>query len=352
MGNGFEGEDYEFCPRCYANLTLQKGYSSELPYWVCKGCGETLINPDIEGDILWVCDECGAVLNVQKGFTTECEGFRCTECGFVNPINDSEIYHSEEEYEATINSPYRGLYDEDALLLSMYEEEDSIAGREDIFLVRNIQNDKQYVLKILDIYDREIFEYLKANPVSNMPRIIEVIKSTNSLFVIEEFIKGKTLYEVLNESMMDTHNALHIARKICSIASSLHKLEKPIVHRDIKPSNVMLSESGEVYLLDVNAAKWLKPDEKEDTRLMGTQHYAAPEQLGYGFLSSSEKTDTYAIGILLNVLTTGKLPKEEKAPTEIWRIVEKCICLEPKDRYSDEELLFALDELIRGEYAG
>ena len=30
----------EFCPRCDANLTLQKGYDNNLPYWVCKGCGE------------------------------------------------------------------------------------------------------------------------------------------------------------------------------------------------------------------------------------------------------------------------------------------------------------------------
>ena len=62
--------EYEYCPRCDANLTLQKGYSNDLPYWVCKGCGEMLINPAVDApdDVAWICDECGAMLNVQEGF--------------------------------------------------------------------------------------------------------------------------------------------------------------------------------------------------------------------------------------------------------------------------------------------
>lgn len=40
----------EFCPRCDANLTLQKGYCNDLPYWNCLGCGEMLINPQVETD--------------------------------------------------------------------------------------------------------------------------------------------------------------------------------------------------------------------------------------------------------------------------------------------------------------
>ena len=58
----------EFCPRCDANLTLQRGYRNDLPYWECKGCGEMLINPNIdtETNVVWFCDECGAMLNVQN----------------------------------------------------------------------------------------------------------------------------------------------------------------------------------------------------------------------------------------------------------------------------------------------
>lgn len=62
--------EFEYCPRCDANLTLQKGYDHDLPYWVCTGCGKMLINPalDTDSDIIWLCDECNAVLNIQPGF--------------------------------------------------------------------------------------------------------------------------------------------------------------------------------------------------------------------------------------------------------------------------------------------
>lgn len=103
-----------------------------------------------------------------------------------------------------------------------------------------------------------------------------------------------------------------------------------------------MTEDGSVYLLDINAAKWFDPEQKEDTRLMGTPRFAAPEQFGYGFYASSEKTDIYALGILLNVMITGKFPKEEKAPGSIWEIIENCIALEPTSRYSDEELIRVL----------
>ena len=44
----YEGESDEFCPRCHATLALQKGFDPNLKYWICKGCGEMLINPDID----------------------------------------------------------------------------------------------------------------------------------------------------------------------------------------------------------------------------------------------------------------------------------------------------------------
>ena len=63
------GQEYEFCPNCDANLTKQKGYDRTLPYWVCLGCGEMLINPEVDTDseIAWICDDCGDMLNTQKG---------------------------------------------------------------------------------------------------------------------------------------------------------------------------------------------------------------------------------------------------------------------------------------------
>lgn len=341
------GELHEFCPRCEANLTLQNGYDNKLPYWVCKGCGETLINPSVPGDIAWICDQCEAMLNVQDGFCEECGEWKCQKCGYINRIDKSELYLSEAEYQAEVNNPYRGLSNENALELSMYSEEKSIMNRDDIVIVKNISDGKLYVKKILSIYDVSVYKYLKEHPISNMPKIYGIFESENKLILIEEFIQGQTLLEIIDSGQVELQRAVSIARQICSIACVLHNLENPIIHRDIKPSNVMIDLNDEVYLLDMNVAKWYKEDEAEDTKLLGTQYYAAPEQLGYGLSSSSDKTDIYAIGMLLNVMVTGKLPKEEKAPELLWSVIEKCICLEPDERYSDRELIAALDNVLR-----
>lgn len=348
--NNANSEDsfYEFCPRCEANLTLQKGYSNDLPYWVCKGCGEMLINPDVpsDSDISWICDGCGTMLNIQPGFSEDCGRWECTECGYVNKIDVSELFVSEDEYLAYINSPYRGLSDENMLELMEYREKQNLGDKDSVFLVENAEGEL-FVKKILSMYDSTIYRYLLDNPVPHMPRLLDVFEGQNNLVIIEEYIKGKTVSEIIKDGPIAAKEAIRIAKELLTIVKELHSSKTPIIHRDIKPSNVIVSESGDVYLLDINIAKWSNSEAKEDTRLLGTLYFAAPEQLGYGFSSSTEKADIYAMGMLLNVMVTGKLPKEERAEGALWEIIEKCICLEPSERFSDDELLNALNCIER-----
>jgi len=337
---------YEFCPRCDANLTLQKGYSNDVPYWICKGCGEMLINPNVPDDsnIAWICDKCESMLNIQDGFDDSLSEWTCSECGFVNKIDASEIFVSEDEYQADLNNPYKGISDEDLIELMGYEDVSPIDGREDIIIVKD-DNDNLYVKKILATYDISVYEFLMYNPVPNMPKIIKIYKGSKFLVIIEEYIAGKTISEMLETNVFSVIEAVRITKHICEAVNRLHSFDKPIIHRDIKPSNIIVSMTGNIFLLDINVAKWYKPNETEDTKLFGTPYFAAPEQFGYGFSSSSEKADVYAIGILLNVMITGKLPKEQKAPDPIWGIVEKCIKLDSEERFSDNDLIEALNAL-------
>ena len=80
---------------------------------------------------------------------------------------------------------------------------------------------------------------------------------------------------------------------------------------------------------------------------MGTQFYAAPEQVGFGLYSSSPKTDIYAVGMMLNVMLTGEFPKEKKAEGPIWDIINRCISLDADNRYTAKELIEALDTIGR-----
>ncbi len=338
-----DGPLYEYCPNCDANLTLQKGYRNDLPYWICKGCGEMLINPEVdaEDDISWICDGCGAMLNIQDGFSTDCGVWKCTECGFVNKIDASEIYLSEDEYQADLRNPYKGMSDRDVIELMAYQEIDHLADRDDLILVKDDEG-RLYVKKILSTYDASVYRYLMEHPIEHMPRLRGVFESNNHLVIVEEYINGITVSEMIERGDINESVAISIAKDLCRILANLHSLDKPIIHRDIKPSNVIISDSGETFLLDINAAKWFKPDEAEDTKLLGTMYYAAPEQFGYGYTASSEKSDIYALGILLNVMITGKIPKEEKAQGPVWDIIEKCIRFEPENRYTARELLEAL----------
>ena len=338
---------HEYCPRCDANLTLQKGYHNELPYWNCKGCGEMLINPRVESEtgIAWICDECEAMLNEQSGFSEECGQWKCTECGYVNKTDDSEVYFSEEERLSALQDPYNGMSDEDVIALMSYEEIGCIWNREDIIVVKD-ENDNLYVKKLLSTFDESVYQYLIEHPVSHMPRIVSKHRGNKYLVIIEECIDGVTLYDLLEEGTINEWIAIQIARDVCLILKELHTMENPIIHRDIKPSNVMINCDLEVFLLDVNIAKWYKPEETEDTRLLGSLYFAAPEQFGYGFSASTEKVDIYAVGILLNMMITGKFPKEEKAVGEIWNVIEKCISLNPDDRYSDDELIEVLNNCL------
>lgn len=342
-------ELHEFCPRCEANLTLQKGYDNTLPYWICKGCGEMLINPSIEteSDIVWRCDNCGAMLNIQDGFSEKLDEWKCLECGYTNKIDDSEVYASDDEYKLDIQSPYKGLSDERVLELSLYENKELIGGRANIIRVEHKETGDEYIKKLLMFFDRSIYDYLKAYPVEHMPRIIDLFESDKWLIVIEEYIKGRTVQEILNDGPISEKEAIRITSSICDILNDLHNLPTPIVHRDIKPANVIITDQNEIYLLDMNVAKWIDQDKDYDRQYLGTQDYAAPEQVGYGLTASSPKSDIYALGIMMNVMITGKLPKEEKVKGNLWPIIRKCISLKADDRYTAKELKAELDRIAR-----
>lgn len=338
---------YEYCPNCNANLTLQREYNNDLPYWICKGCGEMLINPDVdaEDNVAWFCDQCESILNVQTGFNSQCGEWRCTVCSFLNKIDERNVYSSEDEYQTALKDPYRGLSNENVDRLSLYHEKGHVTGRADIIFVEDKETHVQYVKKLLTTYNKSVYEFLLCYPIARMPKVEAIYESSNCLIVIEEYIAGKTVAELLDDGPVPESTAIRIAREVCVVLKELHTLPTPLIHRDIKPSNIIVTPEGDIYLLDMNVAKWYDPEETDDTRYLGTRYFAAPEQVGFGLTASSVKTDIYAVGILLNVMLTGNYPKEQKVSGRLWEIIERCISLEAQDRFTAGELIEKLDEL-------
>ncbi len=228
----------------------------------------------------------------------------------------------------------------DELTLSYYRPVADLCARHGVKLVQHTQTGKFYVQKTLTVYNTDIFAQLKAQPIPNTPQIFELVEDGSTCIVIEEYLPGSSLQELLESNThFDESEVFSIAMQLSLIVSDLHHRNPPIIHRDIKPSNILLSPDHVVKLLDFNAAKTENDQETRDTVLLGTFGYAAPEQ--YGFAASNVQTDLYAIGTLINVLLTGCLPSEKQAEGPFARIIKKCTELDPKNRFENIDALIA-----------
>ena len=222
-----------------------------------------------------------------------------------------------------------------------------------VFLVKHTGSNKIFVKKVLEIYNPDIYKKLMDSPIPGTPRIICLEEHDGELVLIESFVSGYSLEELIaapednddasaiRADALSIDGIVGIALDICSVLEKLHALNPPVIHRDIKPSNIIITETGDAVLLDFNAAKKYTPGASSDTNLLGTRGYAAPEQ--YGFGSSSPQTDIYALGVVLKEM----LASSPDSSDELSAIAEKCSMLDPKDRYPDVASLMADISRIR-----
>ncbi len=238
---------------------------------------------------------------------------------------------------------------QDRTALSFYREIATLNKEHGVFLVQHTETNRVFVKKTLTVYDLGIFRFLKDYPIPHTPRIYELIEDGNVLILIEEYIDGTSLEDLLNiRTVLTEQEAVHITRQLCEILRYLERITPPIVHRDIKPANIILSDRMEVTLLDLDAAKWVDPQRGQDTVLLGTYGYAAPEQ--YGFRSSDIRTDLYAVGVVLNRMLTGEFPQVRRAEGRLAPVIEKCTRIEASDRYaSADELIDALNVALHSD---
>lgn len=182
----------------------------------------------------------------------------------------------------------------------------------------------------------DAYEILCAIRCENLPEIYDAIDLDDGQIVLEEYIDGITVAEVMQTGKYHYWGAKKILFEICNALSVLHN--RGIIHRDIKPENVMVDKAGRVVLIDFNASR-KESTASKDTVIMGTVGYASPEQLGLS--QSDARTDIYAAGVLLNVMLTGKHPTEDFARGYAGRVVRKCTALNPNDRYQSAKELAA-----------
>jgi eukaryotic-like serine/threonine-protein kinase len=144
--------------------------------------------------------------------------------------------------------------------------------------------------------------------------IFDVIADENGTLVVMQYIEGRPLLELIPDSGLDPRHLVDILRPVASALDYAHR--HGVVHRDVKPSNILISEAGEVKLVDLGAAT--APDATRITsenKVIGTLAYIAPERLT-GDDPGGPAADIYSLAVTAFRALTGALPLTATTPAE------------------------------------
>ncbi len=213
----------------------------------------------------------------------------------------------------------------------------------------------------------------------NIAHVYAIEESDHQIFIVVEFIDGVELKDKIHppesplnkgvtKGWLPVNESINIAAQIAEGLEAAHK--KGIVHRDVKSQNIMITDDGKVKIMDFGLAK-IKGG-TQVTKIgttVGTAAYMSPEQAKGDEVD--QRTDIWALGVILYEMLTGKLPFKgdyEQAvvyailneqpqsvesfrsdiPTELIPIVNRSLEKDPNDRYqSISDLLMDLRRLKR-----
>ena len=202
-----------------------------------------------------------------------------------------------------------------------------------VSVVRHKKSGTRYVFRRYS-GSGEVYRRLLPVLCPHLPQIMEAAEQDGQTAVLEEYVQGDTLAELLMGARLTEREARQVTMQLCQALHVLHSMGA--VHRDVKPENVILRGSDAV-LIDFDAARIYKDESESDTQVLGTTGFAAPEQ--YGIFQSDERADIFSLGVLLNIMLTGKHPSREMAAGKMGRIVRKCTMTAPEQSYQSARAL-------------
>ncbi len=199
----------------------------------------------------------------------------------------------------------------------------------------------------------------------NIVPIFEAGEQGGDLYLVFEYVPGKTLAEFLRDSgALSAVKAVGILRPILDAVSQAHA--QGIIHRDLKPSNILLDENGTPRVMDFGIAARVDSPNDDAGEYTGTPAYMAPEYIDRR--ESSERSDIFAAGLILFEMLAGrravegdnifqvmhrlasenlKLPANAAVDENLCGILYKALARDPALRYqSAQQFAEALDNYL------
>ena len=162
-------------------------------------------------------------------------------------------------------------------------------------------------------------------------QVYDHFKDGSSYYIAEEFVDGVSLEQLIKrERYLSNEAAALIFYEVCKALQHAH--EKGVIHRDMKPGNILISNQGEVKLVDFGIATSMEDSEEGLTRdgmTLGTPSYIPPEQIDNA-KSVDRRADIYSLGVVLYEMLTGKTPFPGSFNAETIALIHKGKYTPPK----------------------
>lgn len=208
---------------------------------------------------------------------------------------------------------------------------------------------------------------------SHIVGVHEFLAAEGRLFIVMEFVTGRTLADTARGNPMAPEKAARCVQKLASAVQYAH--QRGILHRDLKPANVLIDELGEPRLTDFGLAKRLDSSLELTLshHILGSPPFMSPEQVSARHGAVDRASDVYSLGAILYFLLTGRPPfagatleqtllqvsestpaplrQDHLAlPLDLETICLKCLEKDPARRYASAQALEEdLARFLRGE---
>ena len=160
-------------------------------------------------------------------------------------------------------------------------------------------------------------------------------------YLVMEYMPNGSLADRMVQGPLSPDDVATILDRLAPAIDYAH--ERGVIHRDLKPSNILFDDHGQAYLADFGIA-WQPTTTRAASPFNGTPAYLSPEQaLGDGKVDN--RSDIYALGVILFEMLTGRLPFEGQIPIAI--ILKQIHDQAPSLRSVDWSLPTALDEVVQ-----